>query len=361
MKRFLTLLLALMLTASVSLAQDADSFLVSDESEVSSRILIAYYTWADNTHVEDLDASLQSAMEHYGNMGDADAYGLDATSSASLVAPGNTAIMAGFIHDIVGGDLFSIQVAEPYPSNYDDCMDRAADELADGARPALKTHVDDMAQYDIVFLGMPNWWYSCPRAILTFVESYDFTGKTVIPFVAHGTGGISGSVRDMSEGLPQDCTVLDPIGVYRPDILTCQPRIEEWLSSMGIEWPAPVSQTALRIRLTVDENTYEAILEDNAATRDLVARLPLTVTFEDYNATEKIAYLTEPLDTGDAPTGCDPDVGTLAYYAPWGNLSLFYQDFRQSDGLVPLGQLETGSEELGAMTEDFLVTITLAE
>ena len=229
------------------------------------------------------------------------------------------------------------------------------------ARPAISGSVENMEQYDIVFIGYPIWWGEAPRIISTFVESYDFSGKTVIPFVAHGTGGISGSVRDMREGLPQDCTVLDPIGVYRPDILTCQPRIAEWLNAMGIQWPAPVSQTALRIRLTVGENAYEATLEDNSATRDLLARLPLTITFEDYNATEKIAYLPTELDTSDAPAGCDPDVGTLAYYAPWGNLSLFYKDFRQSNGLVPLGQLESGIEQLGAMVEDFSVTISLAQ
>ncbi len=121
----------------------------------------------------------------------------------------------------MGGDLFSIQVEEPYSSVYDECLDRASDELADNARPALRTHVENMEQYDIVFLGMPNWWYSCPMAVLTFVEEYDFSGKTVVPFVAHGTGGISGSVRDMSASLPEDCTVLEPVGVYRPDIAAC--------------------------------------------------------------------------------------------------------------------------------------------
>ncbi len=82
---------------------------------------------------------------------------------------------------------------------------------------------------------MPNWWYSCPMAIKSFLEEYDFSGKTVIPFVAHGTGGISGSVRDMSRCLPEDCTVLDPIGVYRPNVLTCQADIEAWIEEMGLE------------------------------------------------------------------------------------------------------------------------------
>lgn len=232
MKKWVSILLVMgfLFTSAASMAE-----------ETPSTILIAYFTWADNTDVEDADASIQSALDHYGNMGDS-ASGVDATSSASLLVPGNTAVMAGYIQALVGGELFSIQVEVPYPSNYDDCLDRAADELDDDARPALKTHVDNMAQYDIVFLGLPNWWYSCPRAVLSFVEEYDFSGKTVIPFVAHGTGGISGSVRDMSASLPSDCTVLNPIGVYRPDTLGSKPRIEEWLR--GLDLPLEIGGDA---------------------------------------------------------------------------------------------------------------------
>ena len=110
---------------------------LAEEAQQPSPILIAYFTWADNTVVEDEEASLQSALQHYSNMGDS-ASGVDASSSASLIVPGNTAIMAGFIRDSVDGDLFSIQVEELYPSNYEECLDRAADELDEEARPALK-------------------------------------------------------------------------------------------------------------------------------------------------------------------------------------------------------------------------------
>ena len=204
MKRLTSLLCAVALFCTFTWAS-------AEGSTAPTNILIAYYTWADNTLVEDAAASIASALEHYANMGD-DASGTDATSSASLLAPGNTAIMAGHIHDLTGGDLFSIQVNEPYPSNYDATLERAADELDADARPKLKTHVENMAQYDVIFLGMPNWWYSCPCAILSFVEEYDLSGKTIIPFVTHGTGGISGSVRDMSAARIAHCTVRATIG-----------------------------------------------------------------------------------------------------------------------------------------------------
>ena len=183
----------------------------------ASRILIAYFTWADNTVVED-----PSAVD------------VDATTSASVLVPGNAAKIAGWIQQEVGGDLFSIVVSEPYSSDYDECLDRAADEKADQARPTLVNHVDGMEDYDIVFLGFPNWWYTLPMAILSFVEEYDFSGKTIVPFCTHGTGGLSGTIRDLTAALPDDVTILDPIGVYRPEVDSSQPAVQEWVAELDL-------------------------------------------------------------------------------------------------------------------------------
>ena len=120
-------------------------------------ILIAYFSWADNTVVEDEEAAIQSALAHYASVGDSANYsGLDAVTSVSIVKPGNTAKMEEWIQQFAGGDLFSIVVTEPYSDNYDECLDRAADEKADNARPELSSHVDNMDDYDVVFLGFPN-------------------------------------------------------------------------------------------------------------------------------------------------------------------------------------------------------------
>ncbi len=232
----LTLAAALSLTACTAPAGNisenlppASSFTVStpipssDPPETvepaSSNILIAYFTWADNTVVSD-----PSAVD------------VDATTSASVLAPGHVAQMAAWIQEKTGGDLFSIQVTEPYSSDYDQCLDRAADEKAENARPALSTSVDDMESYDVVFLGYPDWWSTCPMAVFTFLDSYDFSGKTVIPFCAHGTSGLAASVRDIRTALT-DVTVLDGIGVQRPGmdtpLETAQATVLEWLAELG--------------------------------------------------------------------------------------------------------------------------------
>lgn len=188
----------------------------TEEEYSDTKILIAYFTWAENTHVENPEA-----------------VDVDATTSASVLPPGNTAKMANWIRERVGGDLFSIVVVEPYSDDYDECLDRAADEKAENARPELVNHVENMQEYDVIFLGFPNWWYTAPMAIFSFIEEYDLSGKTIIPFCAHGTGGLAGSVKDITDTLPDSVEVLKPIRVYRPDVDSAQPVINDWLDSLG--------------------------------------------------------------------------------------------------------------------------------
>ena len=185
-----------------------------------SQVLIAYFTWAENTVVED-----PSMVD------------VDATTSANVLAPGHVAQMADWIQAEIGGDLFSIVTSESYSSDYDACLDRAADEKADNARPALTSSVSNMADYDVIFLGYPDWWGTCPMAIFTFLDSYDFTGKTVIPFCAHGTSGLAVSIRDIRAVLP-GITVLDAVGVQRPGMDTAlsmaEKTVKDWLSELEV-------------------------------------------------------------------------------------------------------------------------------
>lgn len=182
----------------------------------SGNVLIAYFTWADNTVVEDPNS-----------------VDVDASTSASLLAPGNTALMAQYIQSQVGGDLFSIRVTEPYSSDYDKCLDRAADEKAEAARPELVGTVENIADYDTVYLGFPNWWYTCPMAVFSFVESHDLSGKTIIPFCAHGTAGLSRTVQDLTAALPADVTVLEPIGIFRDEMDQAEELIDQWLETLA--------------------------------------------------------------------------------------------------------------------------------
>ena len=108
---------------------------------------------------------------------------------------------------------------------------------------------------------------------------------------------------------------------------------------------APDQQVrAMRIRIDIDGTVITATLEDSATARDFASLLPLTLTLRDYAATEKISGLPRRLSTQGAPPGFDPSAGDIAYYAPWGNLAIFYRDFRHSTGLIKLGAIESGGE-----------------
>jgi hypothetical protein len=100
----------------------------------------------------------------------------------------------------------------------------------------------------------------------------------------------------------------------------------------------------MKIRLTVNGSSTTATLIDSPTTRDLLSLLPLTLTLEDYAGTEKIAYLPRKLSEEGAPAGVDPSPGDITYYAPWGNLALFYRDFGYAKGLIKLGHMDSGVE-----------------
>ena len=121
------------------------------------------------------------------------------------------------------------------------------------------------------------------------------------------------------------------------------------------------SNAPIRIRLLFAGQKAVVVLNNHPAVQDFVSMLPMTITFEDYNGIEKIGYLPRELRHEGSPSSCDPSVGTFAYYAPWGNLSVFYRDFRHSNGLIPLGHVESGMDQLTNMQGSFTVHLTKAK
>lgn len=181
--------------------------------EEGSNILVAYFSWADNAVIE----------------GD-----VDAVTSPSVTTPGNVAQLATWVQQETGGDLFTIRVTEPYSSDWDECLDRANNERSQNARPELVESVENIADYDVVFLGYPNWWYGAPMAVLSFIEENDLSDKQVFLFCSHGTGGLAGSVEDIEEVLPEGVTLSDNIfDVYEEDAPSAQNDILNWLSELG--------------------------------------------------------------------------------------------------------------------------------
>lgn len=113
-----------------------------------------------------------------------------------------------------------------------------------------------------------------------------------------------------------------------------------------------------KLKLTIDGQAFDVTLYDTPAANALYDMLPLELTFEDFNGIEKITYMDNELPTEGEPDEFDPDVGDLCLYVPWGNLSIFYKDFRNSNGLISLGHIDSGMEVISNMNEDFSVTLS---
>jgi hypothetical protein len=114
---------------------------------------------------------------------------------------------------------------------------------------------------------------------------------------------------------------------------------------------------AFRVKMSFNGEEVIMNLYDNPTSRELLELLPMTITLEDYAGTEKIGYLTNKLTTEGAPSGIRPSVGDLTYYAPWGNLAIFYKDFRLSNGLIKLGHIDSGIEKLEKIRDKAVVKI----
>lgn len=147
---------------------------------------------------------------------------------------GNTETIANLIRNQVGGDLFKIERQTPYSSDYNTALDQAKEELRQKTRPPLLNHVSNMDDYDIIFVGYPNWWNDLPMPVFTFLEKYNFSGKTVIPFNTHGGGGLGQGVSHMKSALPGS-TFLDAFRVSGSQAGNAESEVVQWLGRIGIK------------------------------------------------------------------------------------------------------------------------------
>ena len=169
--------------------------------EKGSKILIAYFTYGENAELPE---------------------GIDASASASI-QPWN---------DTIGGELFSIRTVEPYPDNYDDTIDVGQAEKNDGVYPELASHIENLDSYDTVFLGFPNWWYGMPMVMYSFLEEYDLSGKTIVPFVTFGGSGFSDAISEIQNAEP-NATILEGLSLGAAESANAEAEIISWLQDLG--------------------------------------------------------------------------------------------------------------------------------
>ena len=184
----------------------------TDTANTGANILIAYFTVPETDDV-------------------------DTVSSASRVATdngvvGNTQFIAQAIQQAVGGDLFAIETVQQYPGTHDELLDFAYNELRENARPELASQIENLDDYDTIFLGYPNWNSDLPMPLYTFLESYDFSEKTIIPFVTHGGSGFSRTVSTIQELQPEATVIEDGLSISRGDVADAAQQAMDWASSL---------------------------------------------------------------------------------------------------------------------------------
>lgn len=211
MKKYIAFLLTLALLVSVlaacgnqTVSQPESTVPETESSTAAPKALVAYFS---------------RAGENYG---------------VGVVETGSTEIVAGLIAAGTGADLFHIQTVTAYPEGYEDCTEVAKQERNANARPELTAAVSSFEDYDVIYLGYPIWWGDMPMAVYTFLESYDFTGKTVRPFCTHAGSGLSSTISSI-EKICTGATVLDGLAIAgttvqkNPD--EAAKLVEDWIGA----------------------------------------------------------------------------------------------------------------------------------
>ena len=163
--------------------------------------------------------------------------GVDASSGASRVIAdgklyGNTEYVATLISQKTGGDLFQIKTERTYPGTHKELIDAAKQEANAKARPKLATHIRNLQDYDVIFIGFPNWWYDMPMPLYSFFDEYDFTGKTLIPFCTHGGSRFSQAEKTIAT-LEPGAKMQKGLAISRNNAGTSETTIQNWLQRMG--------------------------------------------------------------------------------------------------------------------------------
>ncbi|MDP4183834.1 MAG: flavodoxin [Bacteroidota bacterium] len=143
---------------------------------------------------------------------------------------GNTEVIAKKIQELTGSDMFHIETVESYPEDYTETTNVAQEEKRENARPELTETVDDMDSYDVIYIGYPNWWGTMPMAVFTFLESYDFSGKTIIPYCTHEGSGMGHSERDIREHCP-NAKVLSGLSIRGDSVGRAGNDVANWLKT----------------------------------------------------------------------------------------------------------------------------------
>ena len=262
------------------------------------RVLIAYFSLWDNAPWEE---------------------GIDTSTSASVVVDENRALgtngyVARMIQDTVGGDIHMILAEEPYPADFDAVVSENHQETS---RP-ISSKVENMEQYDVVFIGYPVWATTLPQAVRTFLSEYDFSGKTVIPFCTHDGYGAGRSFSTVAE-LAVGAETLKGLAIHAPEVTASADALKEWLDGFGL--PAKKGETAIRI--IIGEQELDGVLYDSSMARQFIAQIPQTISMSNYGGREVYGGINQAI-TVEGEGQLRLDDGDITYCPSNNTAAIFY-------------------------------------
>ena len=191
---------------------DTEKQAALSKAQKQGKTLVAYFTWptADDT---------------------------DGTTSASRITTngtlmGNTQYVATLIAQSQNADLHKIETERTYPANVQDLLPAANDEHQRGEHPRLKTHISNITDYDIIFVGYPLWCYDLPMALYSFFDEYDLSGKTIVLFTSHGGNRFCKTLKTVQE-LEPDATVVQGPAIFEKELKSAQQQISDWKKESG--------------------------------------------------------------------------------------------------------------------------------
>jgi len=191
------------------------AIMVSAQSQAGSKkILIAYFTMPETDGVDTVSGASRLVVDG--------------------AVTGNVQFVATIIQRATGGDLFVIRTVQTYPGTHRPLLDTTQNEQRTNARPRLATQISSLQEYDTIFLGYPIWWYDLPMPLYSFLEGYNFAGKTIIPFTVHGGSRLSGTVEKISRLQPQATVITDGLAVSRNDVARSERDVTAWLRRLGV-------------------------------------------------------------------------------------------------------------------------------
>ncbi|MCR5109772.1 MAG: hypothetical protein K6B38_02545 [Ruminococcus sp.] len=268
---------------------------------------------------------------------------------------GNTEKIAEYLIELTNADSYVIEAAVPYTDadiEYQDDNCRANKEQNDkSVRPEIANPIESIDSYDTIFLGYPIWWGQEPRIIDTFLESYDFSDKTVIPFCTSGSSGIAASEKNISDLVP----IGDQLEGRRFPASTTKDDVKEWVDTL----PLKNEESEAKLSICVNGQELTASFADSTAATELAEKLkakPVTVALNEYGGFEKVGKLPWSLTRNDAGTETEP-CDIMLYQG--NQMTIFYNS--NSWSYTKLGHIDDiTQEELKAILGEGDVTVTLS-